>query len=113
MSEQTFAGTRRYTPTRVMGAGSWGRVYQAYDNERNAFVAVKLLQRASPDALMRFKREFRSLQDVVHPNLVTLYELLSDKDQWFFIMELVDGKNFLEHIHGRSSSTQAPSSAGA
>ena len=48
MSEESFTGTRRYTPTRVMGAGSWGRVYQAYDNERNAFVAVKLLQRGEP-----------------------------------------------------------------
>ena len=100
MSEASFTGTRRQTPTRVMGANTWGRVYPAYDHERNAFVAVKLLQRASPEALLRFKREFRSLQDVVHPNLVTLYELLSDGDPWFFTMELVDGKNFLEHVHG-------------
>ncbi len=110
MSQAEFAGTKRYTPTRLLGAGSWGRVYQAYDAERNAFVAVKLLQRPSADALIRFKREFRALQDVVHPNLVTLYELLSDKDQWFFTMELVDGKTFLEHVHGRSSDSDAPSS---
>jgi len=112
MSQAEFAGTKRYTPTRLLGAGSWGRVYQAYDAERNAFVAVKLLQRPSADALIRFKREFRSLQDLVHPNLVTLYELLSDKDQWFFIMELVDGKNFLEHVHGRTSGAD-DGSAGA
>lgn len=99
-STEVFEGTRRYMPTRVLGAGSWGTVYQAYDNERNAFVAVKLLSRVGPEALMRFKREFRALQNVVHPNLVTLYELLSLGDQWFFTMELVDGVTFLEYVHG-------------
>ncbi len=98
-----FTGTRRYTPTRVLGAGSWGRVYQAYDNERNAFVAVKLLSKFSADALMRFKREFRALQNVTHPNLVTLYELLSDADRWFFTMEHVDGKTFLDYVLGDGS----------
>jgi serine/threonine protein kinase len=108
-----FTGTRRYTPTRVLGAGSWGRVYQAYDNERNAFVAVKLLSKFSPDALLRFKREFRALQNVTHPNLVTLYELLSDADRWFFTMEHVDGKTFLEYVLGDGSEIEetAPSSS--
>ncbi|MBS1152522.1 MAG: hypothetical protein H6Q89_4220, partial [Myxococcaceae bacterium] len=95
-----FTGTARYTPTRVLGAGSWGRVYQAYDNERNAFVAVKLLSKFNPEALLRFKREFRALQNVTHPNLVTLYELLSEADRWFFTMEHVDGKTFLEYVLG-------------
>ncbi|MBX7116476.1 MAG: serine/threonine-protein kinase PknK, partial [Myxococcaceae bacterium] len=99
-SAEAFEGTRRYLPTRVLGAGSWGTVYQAYDNERNAFVAVKLLSRVGPEPLMRFKREFRALQNVVHSNLVTLYELLSHGDQWFFTMELVDGATFLEYVMG-------------
>jgi serine/threonine protein kinase len=94
-----FTGTRRYTVTRLLGAGSWGRVYQAYDNERNAFVAVKLLSRFSAEALLRFKREFRALQSVAHPNLVTLYELLNDGDKWFFTMEYVEGRTFLDYVH--------------
>ena len=100
ISPGEFAGTSRYTPTKLLGAGSWGRVYQAYDNERNAFVAVKLLSSFGPEALLRFKREFRALQNVVHPNLVTLYELISETDRWFFTMEYVDGRNFVDYVIG-------------
>jgi hypothetical protein len=109
-SPDEFTGTRRYTPTRVLGAGSWGRVYQAYDNERNAFVAVKVLSKFSPEALLRFKREFRALQNVMHPNLVTLYELLSERDQWFFTMEYVEGTTFLEYLIGNSGSPETSES---
>ena len=52
-----------------------GVVYEAYDREREARVALKRLRTLRPDALLRFKNEFRALQDIQHPTLVSLGEL--------------------------------------
>jgi len=75
-----------------------GVVYQAMDRDRHIHVALKTMRSFSPDGLLRFKREFRMLSNLRHPNLVTLGELLEEGGQWFLTMELVDGVDFLAYV---------------
>jgi len=91
-------GGERYTVVRELGAGGMGIVYEAIEKASGARVALKVLQTVDPHTLFGFKNEFRSLAALVHPNLVSLYELVADEDRWFFTMELVDGVDFLTYV---------------
>jgi serine/threonine protein kinase len=90
-----FRGNERFVVEGQLGEGGMGVVHRARDVERAEVVALKTMTRLDPGALLRFKREFRALADISHPNVVQLYELFSDGDFWFFTMELLDGCDFL------------------
>ncbi len=99
---ESFDGTQRFEIRRRLGQGGMGVVYEAYDRERTMEVALKTLRNINPTAIFRLKREFRSLTDVSHGNLVTLYELINDDDRWFFTMEMVRGTNFISYVRQAS-----------
>jgi serine/threonine protein kinase/tetratricopeptide (TPR) repeat protein len=96
-------GTERFEILRALGAGGMGVVYEALDRESGERVALKTLKTPSAQSLYQLKNEFRGLQDLQHRNLCGLGELLEEKGQWFFTMELVEGVDFLAYVRGRDS----------
>ena len=79
-----------------------GVVYEVHDRVRDEVVALKTLLRNGAADLYRLKREFRSLADVTHANLVCLYELFVEDERCFFTMELVEGVSFVDYARGPS-----------
>jgi len=70
--------SQRFEVLRRLGEGGMGVVYEARDRDTGARVALKTLRHASPEALARLKREFRAMQDLQHPSLVGLRELVAE-----------------------------------
>jgi serine/threonine protein kinase len=95
---ELFTGTDRFRVRRGLGMGGFGAVYEVYDRDTGAVLALKVLKRGDAPSLYRFKREFRALADVTHPNLVALYELVNEGGLWFFTMEMVEGVDFLTYV---------------
>src|SRR5262245_24307506 len=107
---ERFVPPDRFRIERQLGSGSMGVVYQAYDRERDEIVALKRLRASDPSATYRFKKEFRTLADFAHPNLVNLYELVVQEDVCFFTMELVEGVTLLQYVRPGDDSS-LPSTA--
>ena len=111
-SPDEFLGTDRFQVIRKLGAGGMGVVYEALDREKHVHVALKTLRTRDGESVLRLKQEFRTLQDVQHPNLVALGELIEEGGVWFFTMELIRGVSFLEYVRPRSTQPGSISAIG-
>lgn len=96
--ESVVAEMPRYEMLNELGRGACGVVYRVRDQKLGRDVALKQLLRFSPRSLQMFKQEFRSLADIAHPNIASLYDLYSDGDDWSFTMELLDAVEFNEYV---------------
>jgi predicted Ser/Thr protein kinase len=84
----------RFTLVERLGAGAMGVVWRAEDPKLGRQVALKVLKRADAGLTERLVREARSMAQVNHPNVVTVYEVGEAQDGTMFIaMELVTGQS--------------------
>ncbi|MEM9455784.1 MAG: protein kinase [Myxococcota bacterium] len=98
----------RYEIVRRLGQGAMGVVYEAIDPRARSPLAIKSVSRLSPEALYRFKQEFRALARFQHPNVVSLYELHLEDNRLFFTMELVRGVDFITSLCGSRITPESP-----
>jgi len=78
-----------------LGEGGMGVIYKARDTHLDRFVAIKVLppeRVADPERKRRFVQEAKAASALNHPNIVTIYDISSDKGVDFIAMEYVAGK---------------------
>jgi serine/threonine protein kinase len=115
-SDETRLVAGRYRLRSVLGAGSMGTVWSAYDEFLHRQVAVKEMKvppgipASQADELReRTLREARAIAVLSHPNVIILHDVARENDQPFVVMELLPSRS-LAHIlrdHGPLSVEQA------
>src|ERR1700686_359175 len=78
-----------------LGRGAMGRTYKAYDTNLRFAVALKIINSAyleSDTARQRFLREARAAAALRHPNVASVFNLGTDQDSYFYVMEYIDGE---------------------
>jgi len=88
----------RFEIVRTLGRGGHGTVYEAFDPLRGERIALKVLHGRGPSQLYHLKREFRSLAEQRHRNLVALHELSVEGQDAYFTMELIAGRDFVSYV---------------
>jgi parallel beta-helix repeat protein len=84
-----------------LGAGAMGTTYKAFDTNLERAVALKIINSAflgNDIARQQFLREARSAAGLRHPNIASVYDLGTDQDQYFYVMELIDGITAREKV---------------
>jgi len=94
----------RYEIRQVIGAGSIGAVYRAYDRSRNHEIAIKALVPGlihSEPIRERFLNEAQISVRLSHPNIVSVFDVATDGGLHFLTMELLQGRTLREELQRR------------
>ena len=92
----------RYEILEQVGNGGMATVYKAKCHVLNRYVAVKVLRdEFTPDEefVKRFNTEAQSAASLTHPNIVSVYDVGSEDDIHYIVMELIKGKTLKEIIN--------------
>ncbi len=78
-----------------LGRGAMGITYKAYDTNLRFTVALKVINSAyleSDTARQRFLREARAAAALRHSNVASVFNLGTEQDNYFYVMEFIDGE---------------------
>src|SRR5947209_10726829 len=94
----------QYRIVERLGAGGMGVVWRAVDTKLGRDAALKMLPHGLTGgavAEQRLVREARAASKLNHPNIITIYEINSDRGETFIAMEYVRGRQLSEIIGHR------------
>jgi serine/threonine protein kinase/Tfp pilus assembly protein PilF len=89
-----------------LGRGAMGVTYKAFDTNLRCEVALKVIHPrylADEASRARFLSEARAAAQLRHRNIASVFHLGSNRDEYFYAMELVEGQTIEEWIHRKGA----------
>lgn len=91
----------RYKIIEKIGNGGMATVYKALDQILNRYVAIKVLREeftTDEEFIKRFNAEAQSAARLIHPNIVSVYDVGQEYNIYYIVMELIQGKTLKQII---------------
>ncbi|CAL9084349.1 unnamed protein product, partial [Musa textilis] len=91
----------RFEVGKLLGAGTFAKVYVARDVNTNELVAIKALDKEmilKGGLVAHIKREIAILRRVRHPYIVQLFEVMATRSKIYFVMEYVRGGELFSRV---------------
>lgn len=92
---------QKYEIGRLLGQGTFAKVYHARNMKTSENVAVKIIDKEKimkNGLTSQIKREISVMRLVRHPNVVQLYEVMASKTKIYFAMEFVKGGELFNKV---------------
>lgn len=102
----------RYCIQSKLGQGGMSVVYEAVDQTNHSKVAIKQIitpfsieedNALAKEAMERLRREYYLLHGLQHPNLIRVFDLFEEHDQFFLVMEIIDGISLQDFIQRQTT----------
>nr|ABK25436.1 unknown [Picea sitchensis] len=91
----------KYELGKLLGQGTFAKVYYARNVKTGESVAIKVMDKAKimkVGMMEQIKREISVMRLVRHPNIVELYEVMASKTKIYFVMEYVRGGELFNKV---------------
>jgi len=95
----------KYEVIGSLGQGGMGIVYKALDPDIKREVAIKVIrfdliseESKGEEVKRRFIKEAQAVGKLLHPNIITIYDVGKEKDLTYIVMQYVDGKSLQRMI---------------
>jgi len=94
----------RYKIIKEIGRGGMAIVYSARDRLLERVVALKMLRpeySSDSEFKEKFRQEARAVAKLSHPNVVSIYDIVTDENNIYLVMEIVKGETLKDIIKRR------------
>jgi len=101
-----------YTLGKEIGRGGFSVVVEGSSKKNGEKCAIKCIKKTMVEGedIKLLRREVQIMKKVNHPNVLKLFEVFEDEEEFFLVMELVTGKELFDKIVERGQYSEADAS---